>query len=1033
MATERIDVVITDGIDASIAAKFDAIAKAAKTAYDSIGQTQKAQAQTANTALSLDKLARSAAAVATQQEKLASASTQTAVQQQRLATELERTNAAMARASAEITNTATAEQKLLAASASASAAQQRLAEASARAATAQAQTATATQQVAAAQAQASAAAARATTAQTQAATAAQRLQQAQAQAAAATTGAATAQQRLAQAQADSARAAQNAATAAVNNATAQQRLASSTSQAEAATARAELAQLRLQRAQEQSNRSSSGLIGTLQRFAVQMFALQTAVSAVEGAFAKVETFQRMQNALRQVGASEAEVISLTGDLLGVANRSRAPLDATVTTYQRITNALKDVGGTQAEALKITEALTKATATGNLTQSEQASALLQVSQAFNKGKLDGDEFRSVMENFPQFGDAIAKSMGLANKGLLFAAAKEGRITLDVMRDAMIKLGDTADQQLARSTETVSQAFTKLTNTSTILFGQLDKQLGISESIVDVLNRMAAASERNVLSSLGDPGSKLKVLKADLHDLQIEQVQLKTFFSNPGGEINQKYQVKIDALKEQIKLTEQLLQVQSKQPRQTQQDLRKFENKLDGESITDKQLKAQLKLDAAQKKAEERAARAAARPVEAIDREIERLTKKQISLENITEVERAQAAIEEGLYDKATPKQIQQLLVLARQRDEYNNLIAAEKKFAAESKRVNDESDRETKQLDERTISITAETQKIREQGQSMFATQAALIALDTAKQTSILQAKLSAAQTAQETEAINSQIAAIRAQGQAKTELADKQLFAQNSGLQTQLPQDIFKNTEEANKLQLEAFQSMKDQIDELERQSLLTHDEAERAKTRISIEQQQMRLSNSQTFFGNLASLSSSGNKRIAAIGKAAAVAQATIDGIIAVQKALAAPPGWPYNAPNVISVGIMQAANVAKLAGFQEGGYTGNGGRSEIAGVVHGKEWVVDADTTARNRGVLEAMDRGEDVSGSGPKIIINNLGTPQTYEMKSLSRDEVVLIARDVVHHEAPSVIAADMGGSNSATSKSLTSNFQVSRNRG
>ncbi|MFD1985899.1 tape measure protein [Mesorhizobium newzealandense] len=50
----------------------------------------------------------------------------------------------------------------------------------------------------------------------------------------------------------------------------------------------------------------------------------------------------------------------------------------------------------------------------------------------------------------------------------------------------------------------------------------------------------------------------------------------------------------------------------------------------------------------------------------------------------------------------------------------------------------------------------------------------------------------------------------------------------------------------------------------------------------------------------------------------------------------------------------------VGKLFGFADGGYTGNGGVGEPAGVVHGKEFVVNARATAKNRGLLEAMNAG-------------------------------------------------------------------------
>lgn len=50
----------------------------------------------------------------------------------------------------------------------------------------------------------------------------------------------------------------------------------------------------------------------------------------------------------------------------------------------------------------------------------------------------------------------------------------------------------------------------------------------------------------------------------------------------------------------------------------------------------------------------------------------------------------------------------------------------------------------------------------------------------------------------------------------------------------------------------------------------------------------------------------------------------------------------------------------IGKLLGFAAGGYTGDVGTGKVAGVVHGKEFVVNASATAKNRGLLEAMNSG-------------------------------------------------------------------------
>tara|TARA_R110001606_G_scaffold30344_1_gene93774 strand:- start:22456 stop:24897 length:2442 start_codon:yes stop_codon:yes gene_type:complete len=122
-------------------------------------------------------------------------------------------------------------------------------------------------------------------------------------------------------------------------------------------------------------------------------------------------------------------------------------------------------------------------------------------------------------------------------------------------------------------------------------------------------------------------------------------------------------------------------------------------------------------------------------------------------------------------------------------------------------------------------------------------------------------------------------------------------------------------------------------------------------------------LQSSGEFFGNMAVLSQSGNKKLGAVGKAAAIAQATISGFTAIQNALAVPP-YPVGLALAVSAGVVTAANIASIAGvgFRQGGYTGSGGVDDVAGVVHGKEFVFDAGATARI-GVqnLEAMRKGQ------------------------------------------------------------------------
>ena len=71
-------------------------------------------------------------------------------------------------------------------------------------------------------------------------------------------------------------------------------------------------------------------------------------------------------------------------------------------------------------------------------------------------------------------------------------------------------------------------------------------------------------------------------------------------------------------------------------------------------------------------------------------------------------------------------------------------------------------------------------------------------------------------------------------------------------------------------------------------------------------------------------------------------ISRATIDTYVAANAAFAAAGGWPLGvlaAAVTVATGL---ANVAKIMGFAEGGFTGDGGKHEVAGVVHRGEYVV-------------------------------------------------------------------------------------------
>jgi len=73
-------------------------------------------------------------------------------------------------------------------------------------------------------------------------------------------------------------------------------------------------------------------------------------------------------------------------------------------------------------------------------------------------------------------------------------------------------------------------------------------------------------------------------------------------------------------------------------------------------------------------------------------------------------------------------------------------------------------------------------------------------------------------------------------------------------------------------------------------------------------------------------------------------------------------PPPFGQIAGLAAVQGLKALLNAA-LNGFEEGGYTGNTGTKQVAGVVHGQEFVMTADVTRKNRALLEHLHSGKSV----------------------------------------------------------------------
>lgn len=162
-----------------------------------------------------------------------------------------------------------------------------------------------------------------------------------------------------------------------------------------------------------------------------------------------------------------------------ANRSRGSYQAMSSSVAKLGLLAKDSFSSNKEIVAFTELLNKSFTISGAGAQEASSAMYQLTQAMASGKLQGDEFRSIMENAPMLADAIAEYTG-KSKGELKEMSSEGKITADVIKNAMFSAADDINAKFDQMPMTFSQAGQKISNA-------WDRAMqSVSDKLTEVLN-------------------------------------------------------------------------------------------------------------------------------------------------------------------------------------------------------------------------------------------------------------------------------------------------------------------------------------------------------------------------------------------------------------------------------------------------------------------------------------------------------------------------------------------------------------------
>ena len=194
------------------------------------------------------------------------------------------------------------------------------------------------------------------------------------------------------------------------------------------------------------------------------------------------------------------------------------------------------------------------------------------------------------------------------------------------------------------------------------------------------------------------------------------------------------------------------------------------------------------------------------------------------------------------------------------------------------------------------------------------------------------------------------------------------------------------------------------------------------------------------SMFGSMFGEQSKAYKIMFAADKAYAIAVAGIEIQKGISKAMGL--GFPANIPVLAQVAAQGAtilSNIRAIAdvGFATGGYTGNMGRGDVAGVVHGQEYVLNAAATKRvGVDTLNAINSGQSFGSSGATVlepIVNvYVMEGQTADVTRNDDGSLDVRIRQIAGEVAEQVFLQGIQNPNSRISKAFKQNYNATPRR-
>ena len=158
-------------------------------------------------------------------------------------------------------------------------------------------------------------------------------------------------------------------------------------------------------------------------------------------------------------------------IMASAQRSRSVYFDTASAVAKLgLNAGNAFNGDMNQVIAFMEQVNKQFVIGGATAQEQSNAMIQLTQAMAAGALRGEELNSILDGAPGIARAIEKYMGIA-EGSIKTVAQEGKVTAEVVKNAMFAMADETNAKFDSMPKTWAQIWAGMKNQALSMFAPI----------------------------------------------------------------------------------------------------------------------------------------------------------------------------------------------------------------------------------------------------------------------------------------------------------------------------------------------------------------------------------------------------------------------------------------------------------------------------------------------------------------------------------------------------------------------------------